>query len=323
MQALTVLPLSIEKTVQNADNRKTVADAAGKHPSVLEPKMDGWRTVWKIDASGKARFYTRGDNELTGKMPAVEAMLSASGLPAGTCLDGEVVAFENVNGMLVPRWGVVQSILAAGVAKAALQSGVLTLVLFDVLSVGDKDARPLPYEKRRAVLDAIIRQRIAITPEYDATKIMLIEQHEPTEDAHADLVAAGHEGSMVKWLDAPYRSGQRGAGWWKLKATDDVDAFVVGYKPGKDSFAGMIGAIIFGQYDADGAVVVRGSCSGMTMAERQRISKNPDAYVGRVLSFRHMGLQAPTKANPHGAFRHPQFKTWRPDRSAESVTVHG
>lgn len=307
---------SIEKLVQNADPRASVVQAAAGHPSVLEPKMDGWRTIWKIDAAGKARFFSRTGQELTGRMPAAEAQMAAT-FPPGSVLDGEVVQMEVVNGMLVPRWGGVQSVLGSGVAKAALASGSLTLVLFDLLAHGEVDARQLPLSQRREALETCY-----VHAGFDPYKVMLIEQLDATDDAHAALVAAGYEGSMVKWLDASYASGKRGFGWWKLKATADVDAIVLGYKPGRDSFAGLIGSIAFGQMNEYGLLVERGSCSGMTLQERVRISKNANAYVGRVFSLRHMGVQEPSKDHPLGAFRHPQFKTWRTDKPLEAVTIH-
>jgi ATP-dependent DNA ligase len=311
--AAAALPTVMEKLVQNADARGSVSAAAGGHPSVLEPKYDGWRTIWKVGDDGVARFYTRSGQDLTGRWPAVEAMIAAA-CPPGTVLDGEAVQMETINGVLVPRWGGVQSILGSGVKKAALQSGSLTLVLFDLIAHGGIDARSLTLEQRRAALEAVYAQA-----GFDPMKVMLSEHLDPTEENHARLVEAGYEGSMVKWLDAPYKSGVRGAGWWKLKASDDEDAIVIGYKDGDGGFTGLIGSIIFGQYTKDGRLVPRGACSGMTMQERVRISKNRDAYLSRVFSFRHMGLQAPTIENPLGAFRHPQFKTWRPDKPAEAV----
>lgn len=136
------------------------------------------------------------------------------------------------------------------------------------------------------------------------------------------LLAQGYEGSIVKWLDAPYRSGVRGQGFFKLKGTARIDAIVVGYEEGKGGFAGLVGALRFGQYDTNGVLVDRGSCSGMSMELRETISADRDAYLGAVIEIQHMGLQEPTKANPHGSFRHPQFKRLRLDKAPESVTLH-
>lgn len=334
MSVMAVSPLTsnIEKLVQNADPRPSVADAIAGHDSILEPKYDGWRVIFKVeddptfepgdpdnapDAHGKrTRAWTRKGTELTGKMPAIEAEL-ARACPTGTCLDGEVVVYGNVNGVQVPKGSnAVTEILGSGTAKAALASGALTLVVFDLLMHGNIDARTVVFGKRRAALEGLFEAKefascVTLTPQFPAT-----------EENHEALLVAGYEGSMVKWLDAEYRSGYRGWGWWKLKGIADVDVIVTGYKPGENSWVGMVGAIEFGQLDANGLIVPRGRCSGMTIAQRVLISKNPDAYLGKVFTMRHMGVFPPSKEHPHGAFRHPQFKGWRPDKPMEAVTLH-
>jgi DNA ligase-1 len=310
----TVTGGQIESLVQNASAKKSCADAMGTHDSVIEPKLDGWRTIWIVGADGVARFYTRSGNELTGRMPAVESQIAAA-FPPGTILDAEVVAFSlDDKGNLIHKWGAVQSALSSGVAKARLLSGGLTLCVFDLICHGDVDARTVPFRGRRAALESIFDGA-----SFD--RVILVPQQPATDDAHAVHLEAGYEGSMVKWLDAPYGSGKRGAGWWKLKPQATVEVVVTGYKPGEGSFAGLVGAIEFAQYD-DGTLVHRGRCSGMDYMERLDFTNNSAHYIGTVIEVAHMGVMEPTPKTPLGAFRHPQFKRTRPDRSAVSVTVH-
>lgn len=310
---------SVEALAQNAEAKKSVADAVAGKPSIMEPKLDGWRLLCTVDAEGTARTFTRTGNELTGSLPAIEAALVAA-LPPGSTLDAEAVAFEvGDDGLPQHKWGSVQSILGSGTAKAALCSGKITLVVFDLIQHGGLDARSLPLAKRRELLDAIFD-----SGKFAGTKVVLVPQFEATEAGHEAIIAAGYEGSMVKWTDAPYGSGHRGAGWWKLKATATVDVIVMGYKEGTpgSAFDGYVGAIIFGQHDADGNLVERGRCSGLDWDERVRISENRDEYLGRVFEMRHMGVMPPGKDYPLGAFRHPQWKRWRPDKPAEAVVIH-
>lgn len=316
MVAPAPLPEQIEKLIQLAETKPTAASAAAGHPSVLEPKYDGWRTVWKVDESGKARFFTRSGQELTGAWPAAEAEI-ARALKPGSVIDGEAVGFVTTPaGVSVPKWGVAQSVLGSGTAKAALRSGALTLVVFDLIASAGIDARPLPFEKRREVMEKLFAEADF------APCVRLAPQLDPTDLNYEALVGAGYEGAVVKWLDAPYRSGGRGQGWWRLKATATVDVVVTGYKPGENGFAGLVGAIEFGQHDENGVLIPRGRCSGMDFATRVAVTKNQDAYLGKVFEMRHMGLMDPGKDYPLGAFRHPQWKRWRQDRSPESVVVH-
>ena len=42
-----------------------------------------------------------------------------------------------------------------------------------------------------------------------------------------DALARGHEGVIVKSLDAPYAAGRRGAGWLKVKPRHTLDLVVL------------------------------------------------------------------------------------------------
>jgi ATP-dependent DNA ligase len=100
-----------------------------------------------------------------------------------------------------------------------------------------------------------------------------------------------------------------------------MDVVVTGYKPGENGFAGMVGAIEFGQYDSDGVLVGRGRCSGMTLDERHAVTANQEEYLGRVFEVKYMGLFPAHSGRPHGALRHPQFLRWRPDKDATETTI--
>jgi ATP-dependent DNA ligase len=315
-RGLALLAEPLDKLAQNLETAKSVEAASTGHAAALEPKFDGWRLLAVVGEDGKCRTYTRTGNEMTGKLPAIEAALSEN-LPPGSVLDGEAVAFAMEDDRLVQKWGGAAKVLGAGTAKAALGSGAITFVAFDLLAHGGIDARALSYEKRRSLLVSLFA-----AADFGEAKIILVPQLAATEASHDTLIEAGYEGSVVKHLDAPYASGKRGKGWYRLKPQATVDVVVTGYKEGEGSFAGLVGAVHFGQYDADGILVERGRCSGMDWDTRKFISANREACLGRVFELAHHGAMPPTEAKPLGALRHPQFKRWRPDRTAESVEVH-
>lgn len=310
-----LLDLPIPKLIQHGPTAKTVAEAVGKHPAILEPKYDGWRVVARVCEDG-CRLYTRSGQDITNRWPALRDALSA--LPTGTILDGEAVAFvEAQDGSMQPRWGVVQSILGSGDAKAALKSGALTYVAFDLLSHGGIDARALVLEQRRVLLEQLHSRGVL------GACTILVPQFDPSEETHAALLDAGYEGSMVKWLDAPYRSGAEHKSWCKLKPQTTDEAIVVGFKPGTEgsSFDGLIGAIEFAQHDkTNGELTHRGRCSGMDFEVRVWVTANQDALLGEVFEFAHHGVMPPSEKNPHGGYRHPQWKRWRKDKAPEEVS---
>lgn len=283
---------------------------------VMEPKLDGFRLLVHIDTSVTA--YTRTGKPQTGKIPHIEAALSH--LPAGTWLDGELVYFDDKG---FPEWGQVQSCMGS---NAGDPTGKLTYVVFDILAFNGLDIRPLPLSERRQALELVFA--IVQHP-----NIQLSEQVPATHEYHEDLIAKGMEGTIVKDPTKPYASGKRGHGWTKFKMNDEMDVVIIGFKPGENSFTGMIGAIEFGQYkeqdwcgscsnDPAGqrwlcpnrphAMILtpRGRCSGMDMKMRQWFTDHQNESIGTVISMAYMGIM------PTGSPRHPQWKRNRADKSA-------
>lgn len=127
--------------------------------------------------------------------------------------------------------------------------------------------------------------------------------------------APWREGDWPDWREQPdaeglvYKDGNL-LRWAKHKLVQTADVVCVGFKDGDGKYLGLVGAIECAL--ADGTVVAR--CSGMSDAERVRISDDPDAYIGRVLevSYQYVGSR--------GRLRHPRFVRWRDDKRAAECT---
>jgi len=300
-------PTSAKDLAQNAEKPKgksapPVEVLAGARPHAAEPKLDGWRVLIHVAENG-VHFYTRTANLVPAALPDHAAEL-AENLPAGTWLDAEAVAIEIEDGKVMQTWGNVQSLLSS---QKPVGSEHITLMAFDLIAHGGIDARALPYEKRRKLLEAIFDSG-------DWNGIQLVPQIEPTQASLDALLSQGFEGMMLKALDAPYASGKRGAGWTKLKPTLDADVIITGYTPGKNGFAGMIGAITFGLYNADGDLLEAGKCSGMSMKMRQTFTDKGEDFIGQPMEIKYQ------ERMPTGGFRSPNFKRMRPDKAATDCT---
>lgn len=315
---------------QNAEAAKDVSSLLGRGDMTMEMKLDGFRLLVHVD-SGSVTPYTRTGKTQKGKLPHIEQALSS--LPANTWLDGEIVAFDQAG---LPEWGKVQTIMGSNItADQMTRASILTYVVFDMLAFDGTDIRSLPFSVRRSALETI--SHLFVGPH-----VLLSEQLEPTDANHELLVSQGYEGSIVKDKNAPYASGKRGRGWYKLKANDEADSIIMGSEPGKDSFAGMIGALVFGQWKLcdqclgyytsyprgtramcsrchRGMILTeRGKCSGMTMKERIWFTSNIDELVANqaVISVAYMGIM------PSGTLRHPQYKRLRQDKpSSDCVWI--
>ncbi len=96
------------------------------------------------------------------------------------------------------------------------------------------------------------------------------------------VIAEGGEGLMLHHALAPYRAG-RSDSLLKLKRGQDAEARVIGYRPGKGKYAGMVGALLV--VDARGRRFALGS--GLRDADR---TKPPT--IGSTVTFRYDGLTA-------------------------------
>jgi len=109
----------------------------------------------------------------------------------------------------------------------------------------------------------------------------------------AQVVRAGGEGLVLHLADAPYRSG-RSPVLLKLKPWHDAEAEVIGHRPGRGRFAGMLGALLVRAPDG------RQFALGTGFSAEQR--RNPPP-VGAIVTYRYRELTA------KGLPRHASF--WR------------
>jgi len=109
-----------------------------------EVKWDGMRVL--VDTRDRVRLTSRNENDVSVSFPELQ------GLPAAdVLLDGEVVAF----GDGIPTFGALADRMHVTNVKRAAALSVtnpVTLLVFDVLRVGDRDLTRLPLAERREVL---------------------------------------------------------------------------------------------------------------------------------------------------------------------------
>lgn len=95
-----------------------------------------------------------------------------------------------------------------------------------------------------------------------------------------ELEQQGAEGLMLHHQDALYKTG-RSSDLLKLKSHQDTEAEVIGYRPGKGKYQGMVGTLIVKM--PDGKTFAIGS--GLTDALRQ----NPPP-IGTLVTYRYNGF---------------------------------
>jgi DNA ligase-1 len=213
-------------------------------------KLDGARIQVHRDGDDVAVF-SRSLDDLTARLP--EVVSAALALPARrVVLDGEAIA-RRADGRPEP-FQVTSSRIAAG------QPGVAP-VLFDVLHLDGEDLLDAPLARRAEALDTAVGETLRVP--------RVITGDAAAAQGHFDAaLAAGHEGVVVKALDAPYAAGRRGAGWLKVKPRHTLDLVVLAAEWGHGRRSGWLSNLHLGARaaDGDGFVMLGKTFKGLTDA---------------------------------------------------------
>jgi ATP-dependent DNA ligase len=240
------LPLSPPLLPQLARSRGSLPEGP---EWAYEPKWDGFRAIAFVDGE-ETYLQSRNGRPLSRYFPEVA-------FPAGQyVLDGELVIvgkrgrqdFDGLQNRLHPAESRVRKLAAETPA---------TFVAFDLLALDGEELLERPFEERRAELERLVAEPVALTPSTRKAK-----------EAERWLQSA--EGVVAKELPAPYRPGER-TGMVKIKRVRTIDCVVVGWRPGKE--AGTVGSLILGLYDKKGVLQVVGHTSGFRAKEKRELVK--------------------------------------------------
>ncbi|MGA4964648.1 ATP-dependent DNA ligase [Streptomyces pseudogriseolus] len=262
-EALDRFRLTVGRPVQPmlAHSASSVAEAVGKLGAcVVEEKLDGIRVQVHRDGD-TVRVHTRTLDDITDRLPEVTA---AARELAGErfILDGEVISFDGTGR---PRSfqetaGRVGS--RVDVATAARETPV-SPVFFDALSVDGRDLLDLPFTERHAELARLVPEPMRVR----RTVVDGPDDVEAAERFLADTLERGHEGVVVKGLDAPYSAGRRGASWLKVKPVHTLDLVVLAAEWGHGRRSGKLSNLHLGARTADGGFAMLGKTfKGLTDA---------------------------------------------------------
>jgi DNA ligase-1 len=202
----------------------------------------------------------------------------------------------------------------------------LSSLAFDVLHLDGEDLIDRPAAERFAILD----ERL---PEEQRVPRIVTDDAAAAERFFEDALARGHEGVMVKALDAPYEAGRRGAGWLKVKRAATLDLVVLAAEWGHGRRQGWLSNLHLGARDPEtgGFVMLGKTFKGMTdelltwQTERlQQLETHREGITvfvrpELVVEVAFDGLQ-PSPRYPGGlALRFARVKGYRPDKRPEDA----
>jgi DNA ligase 1 len=225
-------------------------------PAAAEWKIDGIR-VQVHRAGDRVAVFTRTLDDITSRVP--EIVEAAMSLPVtATVLDGEAVALAP-DGRPRPFQVTAARIASQGDVGRLRAQTPLTLFLFDLLHLDGTDLIDAPAAERQRLLAEVV-------PDTLRTPRIVTAGLAEAEAFFADAIAHGHEGVVVKSLDAPYRAGRRGGEWIKVKPRHTLDLVILAAEWGHGRRRGVLSNLHLGARDPEtgGLVMLGKTFKGLT-----------------------------------------------------------
>jgi ATP-dependent DNA ligase len=261
---------------------------------IFEPKWDGFRALIFRDRD-EILIQSRDSKPLNRYFPELLEVISEQ-LPARCVLDSEIVIakdgaldFEALQLRIHP---------AASRIKLLSQEIPASIVVFDLLSEGDRDLRGVAFEKRRQKLESLLSSATAplhLTPVTTDLKV--------AADWFGRFEGAGLDGVVAKPVSGTYESNKRVM--LKVKHERDCDCVVAGFRWHKKGEQTLIGSLLLGLYDSSGALQHVGVCASFSDKTRRELVDFLKPYRRNAL-VRHPWKQwAEFEASAEGEHRKP------------------
>lgn len=287
----------------------------------VQAKLDGIRL--QVHRSGEQVWaYTRNLNDVTDRVPHVVSLVRS--FPVDTVvLDGELIGVSEDSPEMFQDTA---STFSSGGEGAGVD---LAVSFFDILHRDGQDLVDLALRERMAHLKDVV----------GASMIdgMVTTNAEAGEAFATDVLAAGHEGVMVKGVDSTYAAGRRGKTWRKVKPVYTYDLVVLGAEWGHGRRTGKLSNLHLGaraEGTADEFVMVGKTFKGLTdellawQTEALLADKTSEEGITvfvrpeLVVEIAVDGVQRSTTYPGGIALRFARVKRYRPDKTpSEANTI--
>jgi len=315
-----------------------------------EPKWDGFRAL-VFRARDEVLIESRNSRPMARYFPELVSAIDAT-LPERCVVDAEIVVADPVGGQL--DFFSLQQRLHPAASRVDLLAArtQATLIAFDLLALGDDDLRPVPFEKRRRLLETLVTDpsaSVVLTPLTTAIEV--------AREWFVNLEGPGVDGLIAKHPTSTYQPGKRTMA--KVKYERTADCVVAGYRKHK-SDPGAVGSLLLAVYADDdqpvegslfGGLIPIGVAASFPAARRRALIAELAPYVIDLaehpwaVAEEHAAAHPGSRWNPekdlaftplrpelvaevrfnqldNGHLRHPaQFLRWRPDRDPSSCRL--
>jgi DNA ligase 1 len=284
-------------------------------PLVVDTKLDGIRI--QVHRRGEeVLVFTRSLEEIGQRLPDVVAAVRT--LPGGDLvLDGEALTLAD-DGTPRPFQETASRTSASG------RDDRVHPFFFDLLAHEGESLVQQPAHVRLERLDAVV-------PAEQRTARLETDDADAVAEFFSGVLAGGHEGVILKRLDAAYEAGRRGAAWVKVKPRHTLDLVVLAVEWGSGRRRGWLSNIWLGARDGDDWVMLGKTFKGMTdemlawQTERfLELETHREGHVvhlrpEQVVEIAFDGLQRSSRYAGGLALRFARVLRYRDDKTAEEA----
>lgn len=278
-----------------------------KFPVLATPKIDGIRCI-VVDGKALSRSFKPIPNV------HIRTMIEAH-CPNG--FDGEIICgngFNDVQSMVMKRDGTPD----------------FEYLVFDYV----QSTLDVPYIQRVAELHGFFKQNPLVTACAKALIPTLVNSLDELKDVMARHLEEGHEGTMIRSPESPYKCGRASLKEGYLTAIKyftDAEAEVVGFEElmhnenekTLDAFGhserssnkeNMVPGNTLGAFivkTPEGVEFKIGTGQGLTAELRKSIWDNKESYIGKLVHYR---------SQPHGVKDRPRIPVWHGFRDPQDMS---
>lgn len=296
-----------EMKATKADAEKAAELRASDDDWIAQTKYDGARLFIHHAGDGDYRAYLAGNKDVTLHLPELFEEPISSQLPEFACiLDCEVTPYDPETGDVLPFQNIISrtGIKTDEMLDSSERDVEVRFKLFDVLNWHGNDISQHPYRERLEILQT------AFTPD------LVARTGTDFEAVYQASLDEGHEGVVLKDMDADVDFNVRSNSWLKWKADPmEADLEVVAIHEGDGRTADTVGSL--GLATADGETVGAVG-TGFTDADRDRLW---DTHLSGELRGETVQVcfEEVQISGDSAALRFPSFVSLRPEGEPDSL----
>ncbi|MBI3027454.1 ATP-dependent DNA ligase [Candidatus Woesearchaeota archaeon] len=253
-----------------ADTIEEAFETVGK-PAAIEFKYDGFRIQGHKEERGNIKLFTRRLEDVTRQFPDVVEFIKKNVKGKSFIIDSEAVGYDKKTEKYLPFQNVSQRIKRKYEIDKMSKDFPVELNVFDIIYYEGKSLINEPFEKRRKLLESIVKQQ---PKKIVLSKSRIISDKKDVEIFFKEAVDAGNEGLMFKSLKSPYKPGARVGYMVKFKhIMETLDLVVVGAEWGEGKRAKWLSSYTIACIDENGKFLEIGKVStGLKEKEEEGLS---------------------------------------------------